>query len=491
MKLSQNALAQLPKTVQPLAYCREELKTGIFHLGVGGFHRSHQAVYLDDLFGCRPEAREWAISGIGLMEQDRKMRDVLCQQDCLFTVVERTAEKDQARIVGSIKQIFGPDEVARGIEQIAAPQIRIVTMTITEKGYCYNNTLRSLDLTGPRIAEDLKNPLNPHSAVGLLVAGLERRFQNGRMPITILSCDNLPGNGKVTRQVVLEYATALKKADLIHWIEQSVAFPNSMVDRITPVTEPEHIEWLKKNYGVEDDWPVMCEGFRQWIIEDRFINGRPALEEVGVQFSSSVHAYEKMKIRLLNGGHSALAYLSYLMGYRLVYEACQDVDMQRYLKQLMEKEIEPTLDPVPGVNLREYEAMLLTRFANPKIKDMVQRLAMDGAPKLVNNLIPCAKERLEHGKDVGLLALALAGWIRYLAGEDEQGQPIEIIDPLKPFLTKAAQDRENGWREIISNKELFGDFLTNSRTFQEAIGKAIAAINKYGARKALQIALSE
>ncbi|MBV9391115.1 MAG: mannitol dehydrogenase family protein, partial [Verrucomicrobia bacterium] len=333
LRLNQANLANVPPTIPTPAYDRSKKQFTIAHIGVGGFHRAHQAVYLDDLL---QQESGWRIAGIGLLEQDRRMRDVLSSQDYLYAVVERSAASDKARIIGSIGEyLFAPEERDLVIDKMTEPTTPIVSLTITENGYYVNQATGEFDDRNPEILYDLDNPHQPKCSFGFIVEALDRQRRRGLQPFTLLSCDNLQGNGEVARKMILAFAE-LRDPGLRNWIESNVSFPNSMVDRITPATTDEDRAMVRDKFQIEDGWPVVCEPFRQWVIEDHFPAGRPAWEKAGAQITDDVLPYEKMKIRLLNAGHQALCYIGMLLGYKFAHEAMGDDSIRKFVKRMMD-----------------------------------------------------------------------------------------------------------------------------------------------------------
>jgi mannitol 2-dehydrogenase len=463
-RLNKKTLAMLPSNVAVPAYDRDSITPGIVHIGVGGFHRAHEAVYLDDLMALGG-ANDWGICGVGLRSEDRAMHDALVPQDCLYTVVTRSAEGDQARIVGSlIHYLFAPEEETTVRALLASPQIRIVSLTITEGGYGASSQ-------------------QPGNVFDYLAEALNQRRLKSIPPFTVLSCDNLQHNGTVARDALLTYASR-QNADLAAWIAQNVAFPNCMVDRITPQTTESDRHLARTEFGLEDAWPVVCEPFRQWIIEDKFSDGRPEWERVGVQFVSDVAPYESMKLQLLNGSHFALAYLGFMAGFTTVPVAMADPPFRRFIQQLMDKEVTPLLSPVPGIDLSDYKATLLTRFDNPAIKDQITRLCLDGSSKFPKFLLPSLREALATGGPHRLLTLALAGWLRYLDGRAENGQSYTIDDPQAERLTAAARVGRHDPRPLLALTDIFGS-LAQSAVFVQQLSTDLAALYDHGARVTL------
>ena len=349
VNVSQSSLMKLRPEVARPSYDRGVLKQHTVHVGVGGFHRAHQAEYLDDLLHL-PDTERWGECGLGVLTSDDRMREALAGQDYLYTVVERSAEVQSARVIGSMTgYVYAPEDREAAIEKMAAPETRIVSLTITEGGYFIDEGTREFLADHPAIEQDLSDPARPSTSIGLIAAALDRRRLGGLRPFTVMSCDNLQGNGDVIRKVLLAYA-GLANPGLQEWIAEHVAFPNSMVDRITPATTETDIAFLAERFGIEDAWPVVCEPFRQWVIEDQFCDGRPAWEKVGVEIVADVAPYEIMKMRLLNGSHLAMAYLGALAGLTYVHEILEDGIFVAFLESFME-EVTPIVPQIPGVSV--------------------------------------------------------------------------------------------------------------------------------------------
>ncbi len=486
-RLSQSILPAL--TIAKPAYDRATLTAGIVHFGVGGFHRAHQAVYLDDLMN-RGKAQEWSICGVGLLPGDSRMRDALVPQDGLYTVVTRDRQGDQARVVGSIvRYLLAPDDPELVLAALAAPGTRLVTLTITEGGYNTDGHTGTFNMNHPDIAHDLAHPARPVSVFGYLAEGLVRRRRAGLAPFSILSCDNIQGNGTVMARCMEAFAGA-RDPHLARWMETNVAFPNCMVDRITPQTTDAERDLARTEFGIDDAWPVVCEPFRQWVIEDVFSNGRPPLEDVGAQLVADVRPYETIKLRLLNAGHSALGYLGWLAGYRTIDCVASDPQFQAFLRGLWDSEVTPLLLPVPGMDLAEYKATLLTRFANPRIADQVARICLDGSSKMPKFLLPSLHEQLAQNGPRRALTLATAGWLRYLSGVDEQGQAYKVDDPQATLLQARAVEGGSDPRPLLSVRSVFGDLGDNTAFVQE-LGKSLTQLYAQGARATLAAHLGE
>lgn len=483
-RLTNASLNSLPESVQRPTYDRSKIKAGILHFGVGAFHRSHQALALDQLM-AQGKANDWGIIGVGLLPGDSKMRDALKPQDCLYTLVTKFSDgKFQYQVIGSIiDYIFAPDDPQVLLEKLADPQIKIVSLTITEGGYSFDRVTGEFDPTTPAIAKDLVSATNPVSSFGYIVEGLRLRREKGIEPFTIQSCDNIQENGEVAKKMITAFAK-MKDSDLGAWIEANVAFPNSMVDRITPVTLPEDVAATEKHLGLVDAWPVVCEPFFQWVIEDHFPLGRPKFEDAHVQMVKDVMPYELMKLRLLNGSHQGLCYFGRLSGYHYVHEVLQDPLISQFLTNYMNKEATPTLRPVPGVNLDDYKKQLIERFSNAQVKDTVARLAAESSDRIPKWLVPVIREQLAADRDVTLCAAIVASWARYDEEIDENGKPIDVVDPLKNELVAIAKTQRQNPLAFIENKKLFGDLAGDER-FTKPYLAALDSLHKVGAQKTL------
>lgn len=475
-------MARLPSNVERPTYDRSKLKAGILHFGVGGFHRAHQAMSIDRLLNLGL-ASDWAICGVGLLEGDRRMAEVFERQDNLFTMIEKHADgRKEATVIGSIiDYLFAPDDAEAVIEKLAHPDTKIVSLTITEGGYNFDRVTGEFDATNPGVVADLAVGNTPTTIFGFITEGLALRKERGLQPFTVLSCDNIPGNGDMAKAMFTAFAQ-LKDSELASWIESEVQFPNSMVDRITPVTSEDDIALAAQITGLEDAWPVVCEPFFQWVIEDHFTLGRPPLEKVGVQFTDDVMPFELMKLRLLNASHQGLCYFGYLSGYRFAHEAMADAVIATFLRRYMDEEGTPTLPPVPGVDLDAYKDSLIERFSNPEIRDTLARLCAESSDRIPKWLIPVVREQLAAGRPVQLSAAIVASWARYAEGVDEEGQEIQVVDPLKDELVPLAKSQRQNRLAFIRNEKLFGDLATNS-VFVEAYLWALNTIIDKGAHE--------
>ena len=490
IRLAQKNLAVLSPEVRVPRYDRAELLPHTVHLGVGGFHRAHQAVYLDDLLSL-PDTPRWGECGIGVLKSDDRMRDALRPQDFLYTVVERSAGTPSARVIGSlVDYIYAPESRESAIEKMAAPDTRIVSLTITEGGYYIDESTGAFLADHPDIQHDLQHPAQASSSMGLIAEALDRRRRRGLAPFTVMSCDNLQGNGHVVRGVLLAFA-GLRDPALQQWIAEEVAFPNSMVDRITPQTTPADIAFLSERFGVDDAWPVMTEPFRQWVVEDSFCNGRPEWEKVGVQLIADVVPFELMKMRLLNGSHLAMAYLGALHGVTYVHEIMADPLFASFITRFME-EVTPVVPVIPGTSVTVYKATLMERFANPTINDQVTRICSEGSAKIPKWLLPSIAELIEQRAAIKLLSFVIASWIFYLGQEvDERGAPLDIVDHRARELRGLAVSAGRDPRPLLSVKSIFGDRLVADTAFVQAVQEGIDRLSQTGVEASIRHYLAQ
>ncbi|MEV6258593.1 mannitol dehydrogenase family protein [Nocardia sp. NPDC051911] len=467
------------------SYDRSRITTGIVHFGVGGFHRAHQAMYVDRLLE-RGLGDEWGICGVGVLPGDRRMRDVLRAQDGLYTL--STVAPDgtwTTRAIGSLVDYrYAPDDPGTVVAKLAAASTRIVSLTITEGGYHIATATGEFDPDDPGIRADLAGNAPPGTVFGLVTEALARRRSRDIAPFTVLSCDNIEGNGNIARRMFGAFA-ALRDPGLGAWVTEQVRFPNSMVDRITPVTPPGATGEIARRYGLTDRWPVVAEPFAQWVLEDSFGLGRPAFEEVGVQVVADVTPYELMKLRLLNASHQALCYFAYLSGYRLVHEAAQDPVFRRFLTRYMDAEATPTLRAVPGVDLGDYKRTLLDRFANPAIGDTIARLCAESSDRIPKWLLPVVRAQLGSGGPIDCAAAVVASWARYAEGVDEHGHPIEVVDRLRDRLVPLARRQREQPTAFLGERSLFGDLVDNPR-FVTAYLAALDSLRTRGAHATVE-----
>jgi len=483
-QLNQENLSQIRAKFSCPNYDRSELKTGIVHIGVGGFHRAHQAYYIHQLLKD-PDVSDWGICGVGLREADRKICNILKNQDYLYAlIIQHPNGKVETEVIGSIKDfLLAADSSDLVIDRMSHADTKIVSLTITEGGYNFNPSTGDFNFDNPDIQHELIHKDKPRTVFGFLTAALKRRQINGLPPFTILSCDNIQHNGDVTRRMMLAFAQR-QDAQLAAWIADNVAFPNTMVDRITPVTTPEAITYLQDTYGVNDEWPVVCEPFIQWVVEDKFSNGRPPLERLGVQFVPDVSPFEKMKIRLLNAGHSVLGIPGAIHGHATINACMSDPVFALFMRRFMDKEVSPVVGIIEGIDLEIYKDNLEERFANPNIKDSVSRICSESSAKLPKFLIPTIKENLTSGGSIEYATLVLAAWCYYSDREvNESNEPIEIIDFMKTELHEAAKNTVNNKLSFVSQVELFGNLVENQRFIEKYIESIELIYSKNDIRK--------
>ena len=485
LKLGTATLSKLPAEVARPNYDRSKVSVGIVHFGTGGFHRAHQAMYVDQLMN-QGLALDWGICGVGIMPADQRMRDALKSQDSLFTLVTKHPDGHyEARVIGSIIDfLYAPDDVEKVIETLAAPSTRIVSLTITEGGYNFHHVTGEFDYDNPAVVKDLEGKAPPATVFGLVIEALRRRRERGIPPFTVMSCDNIQSNGDVAKKMFTAFALR-KDPALGEWIVANVAFPNAMVDRITPVTATSDIEQVAQRFGIEDAWPVVCEPFTQWVLEDHFPLGRPPFEKAGVQLVKDVVPYELMKLRLLNASHQALTYFGYLSGYRFAHEVTQDPLFETFLLNYMEHEGSPTLMPVPGVDLDLYRRTLIARFANPEVRDTLARLCAESSDRIPKWLVPVIRANLASGGEIRRSAAVVASWARYAEGKDEQGEPITVVDRMKDELMAVAAQNRGNIKAFIENRKVFGDLCDNPR-FVEAYTEALTSLYEVGAKETVR-----
>lgn len=459
----------LPAGVSVPGYDRRALSPGVLHIGVGNFHRAHQAYYFHRLFELGQD-HDWAIIGAGLMHFDTSMREKLAAQDWLTTVVELDPEGYRADIIGSMIDFIAV-EPASLIAAMQRPEIRIVSLTVTEGGYFLSAETGGFDPGHPAILRDAASRDDPQTVFGAMIAALAARRANGAAPFTVMSCDNLPENGHVARATLLGLARLIDP-ELADWIATHVAFPNSMVDCITPATGPREIDLVRTRFGINDAAPVVCEPFRQWVMEDNFPLGRPSLEKVGVEFVSDVAPYELMKLRILNGGHAAIAYASALLGHHFVHDAMTDPLISGFLHKLTIEEILPTVPHIEGVSLSRYIIVVAARFANAALGDTIPRLCLDGSNRQPKFILPTIEARLLAGQPVDGLALEVALWCHYCAGSRDDGTTIDLDDPNAARLREHALAARSDPHAFLAMPDVFGA-LAEAPAFVAAFCKAL------------------
>jgi len=478
IKLNQMNLAEVAKKISCPNYDRSKVKAGIVHVGIGGFHRAHQAFYTDQLLHDT-SITDWGICGVALLDFDTKIYNTLKEQDGLYTLVIKELDGTLTkRVIGSIVEcLYAPENPMQVIEKMAHQDIKIITLTITEGGYNYNEATEAFDFENPQIQYDLEHPDAPKTIFGYLTQALKRRKEHG-LAITIQSCDNIKGNGDLAKRMLLSYVEQAEP-DLIAWIEDNVSFPNSMVDRITPATSPVDISNLNASSGIDDAWPVVCEPFHQWVIEDEFKAGRPAWETVGAQFVDDVDPFEKMKLALLNAGHSVLGILGALKGCTTIDEAVHNPEISTFLRLYMDEEVTPILSDLEGVDLEKYKATLLHRFGNIYMKDQIERICSETSAKLPIFILPTVNAQLAGQGSVDFAASVIAAWAIYSLGKDENHDDLIIKDVMANTLAKQAQMATSDPAKFLELESIFGKLRT-SKPFVNAFTNAYETISNNG-----------
>ncbi len=475
-------LSELGESIPVPGYDRAGLRRSIVHIGVGGFHRAHLATYIHEL--CGKGHRGWAIVGAGVLSSDRTIAEALEAQDDLYCLITRAAEQTSVEIIGSIVDyILAFPDPETLIARIASPDTQVISLTITEGGYPVD------DLTGRYDPDSAM--AGDGSAFAVVAAGLDRRRRAGIGPLTVLSCDNIISNGDVARRSLVGEARRLDPS-LAEWIESSIAFPNSMVDRITPATSPSDREWLRTHYQIEDRWPVVTEPFRQWVVEDAFAGDRPPLEELDVIVTSDVEPYELAKLRLLNAGHSSIAYLAALAGIEHVHSAMADASIRTYLGALLETEAKPVLPEAAGIDPDAYIDSLIERFSNPQIRDQIARLCLDGSVKFPKFLLPTIRAQLAIGGPIALSALALAGWCQYLGGSTMTGSRIEpAADPLLDEAVDHAEASRDNPRAFLDFAQVFPPDIAEHPRFVAAFDRQLRRLRTGGLSSTIEATLND
>jgi mannitol 2-dehydrogenase len=487
VKLNLSSVRGLDARVVVPRYAQANITPGIVHFGVGNFHRAHFQVYLDDLFNMGLD-HDWGVIGAGVMAHDEKMRQMLAAQDYLSTVVQMDANFTAARVTSVMVDFIPPEDRQKLIATLADPAIRIVSLTVTEGGYMINPSTGKFDPQHPALQRDAKAMTDPTSVFGLILAGLMRRKAAGIPPYTVMSCDNVPHNGVVTRNAIAGLARLFDPA-LADWVETQVSFPNAMVDRIATATTDVQRQMLRDTFAVEDAWPVFSEDFIQWVIEGEFPLGRPQWEKVGAQFVADVTPFEYMKIRILNGGHAAIAYVGSLMDIHFVHDAMAHPVIGAYFTKLEETEILPTILPVPNTAIPDYLNLIRRRFANPKVADTERRLAFDGSNRQPKFIVPPVADNLKAGRSVDGLALATASWCRYCYGETDSGKTIEPNDPSWDRLQALAREAKSDPMAWLTMDDVYGE-VAKSEVFRAAFAKALTSLWDKGTEQTLKAYIS-
>lgn len=479
-RLNQAEISALPKDVLLPSYDRNAIKPGIVHLGIGAFHRAHQAFYTEAVLN--QFGGDWGIIGCSL--RSASVRDQLAPQDGLYTLVERSGEGEKLQLIGAVKEtLVGPEDPAGLVAIMANPDIKIVSLTVTEKGYCHDPATGDLNLNHPDIQHDLDNLATPKSAIGFLVGALKIRFEAGQKAFTLLSCDNLPNNGRVLEKVVTQFAEKVS-AEFAQWIKANATFPCTMIDRIVPATTDDDRREIEARLGLRDEGMVVCEPFTQWVVEDKFADGRPAWEKVGVLMTDDVEAFEKIKLRLLNGSHSTMAYTGYLSGFQYIAEVMQQPAFVNLIKTYMAREAGETVQAPTGFDIEEYKQQLRDRFSNPALKHKTWQIAMDGSQKLPQRLLETLREQLARDGHIDIICLGVAAWIRYVSGVDELGKAIEVSDPLASKLREACDANKGNPRAmveaVVSISQVFGNDLIGNERFVSTTTEWLARFYEKG-----------
>ncbi len=485
MKLSQKSLKDVDPRVAVPRFDRARLGPGILHVGIGNFHRAHQAVYLNDLLNAGGDPA-WGILGAGVWGPDAEMRSKLAAQDYLSSVVEVDGDGLSAQITGAMMGFLPvqPGDNRAIAQALDNPETRIVSLTVTEGGYYINAATGRFDPTHPAVAADIATPGSCHTIFGTIVTALAARRAAGQAPFTVMSCDNLPGNGDITRQAVLDIAQAIDP-DLASWISDRVGFPNSMVDRITPATSDRERALMQSEFGIEDQSPVFCEPFRQWVMEDRFSDGRPAFQDAGVVLTDDIHDFEAMKIRILNGGHAIMAYPAGLMGIDFAHEAMLDPLIKPFLIKVLTDDVLPFVAPVPGYTPQSYLDLIVKRFSNPGVADTIARLCHDGSNRQPKFVIPSIRDNLQGGRVPHGLALASAMWCRYCAGLDDAGQAIAPNDPNWDRLNSTAVKAQADPSVWTGQAAIYGD-LGQTPEFAAGFARSLASLARVGTAQTIR-----
>lgn len=479
-RLNQAEISALPKDVLLPSYDRNAIKPGIVHLGIGAFHRAHQAFYTEAVLN--QFGGDWGIIGCSL--RSASVRDQLAPQDGLYTLVERSGEGEKLQLIGAVKEtLVGPEDPAGLVAIMANPDIKIVSLTVTEKGYCHDPATGDLNLNHPDIQHDLDNLATPKSAIGFLVGALKIRFEAGQKAFTLLSCDNLPNNGRVLEKVVTQFAEKVS-AEFAQWIKANATFPCTMIDRIVPATTDDDRREIEARLGLRDEGMVVCEPFTQWVVEDKFADGRPAWEKVGVLMTDDVEAFEKIKLRLLNGSHSTMAYTGYLSGFQYIAEVMQQPAFVNLIKIYMAREAGETVQAPTGFDIEEYKQQLRDRFSNPALKHKTWQIAMDGSQKLPQRLLETLREQLARDGHIDIICLGVAAWIRYVSGVDESGKAIEVSDPLASKLREACDANKGNPRAmveaVVGISQVFGNDLIGNERFVSTTTEWLARFYEKG-----------
>ena len=485
--LNNQALEELPAAVATPRYNRNLLSAGIVHLGIGAFHRAHQAWYTEQVLS--DAAPDWGIVGASLRSPG--VRDQLAPQNYLYSLVVKGNEGQSVQVIGSVLDVFvAPESPHALLETLAREEIRIVSLTITEKGYCHDPASGTLNLQHPDIQHDLANPHAPKSALGFIVYALRKRRAAGAPGFTLLSCDNLPSNGQLLQRVVMAFARQVD-GELADWIADNTRFPCTMIDRIVPATTDADRDALEQQLGVRDNAAVMAEPFTQWVVEDHFLRGRPAWEESGATFVEDVEPFELIKLRLLNGCHSLLAYSGYLAGFETVADVMGEPAFAALAESFLASEASAAVEAPAGFDLADYRQQLLQRFANRALRHRTWQIAMDGSQKIPQRWLGTLRHQLQSGGSIKHLSLALACWIRYVSAVDDAGNPIEVSDPLaaelKTLAERCGNDPEALAHGFLNFTPVFGEDLRDNTRLQDALVAQLARVIEQGALGAVRL----
>lgn len=483
--LNAENLEVLPANVGVPAYNRDAIKTSILHIGVGNFHRSHQAFYINELIDKYKDLN-YGICGVDLLDSDRKMYNILKDQDGLYTIYTKEPNgAHKAKIIGSIVEYFyGPENPLAVIERMSSPDIKIISLTIAEDGYHLNEITGAFDINHPAVAEDIKNPFSPKTVFGYLTQSFKLRKLRGIAGCTILSCDNIKSNGDTIKKSLLEYVSKVEP-ELLKWITKNTTFPNTMVDRINPITSSQDRNTLKEDFSIDDQWPVIVEPFSQWVIEDKFVHETPAWERVGVQYTDSIAPYENLKLKLLNASHTILGILGTLHGYKTVYEATNDDDFLTFLQAFLDEEVTPTLSDSNLDAIERYKKSIISRFQNPHINDQLFRICQESSAKIPLFILPTVKAQLLSNKKIEKAALIIAAWAKYNDGIDDNENSYEIVDTMSGTLIRTAALSIQNPMKFIEIKAVFGDLAQNP-LFVDAYLNAIDKVRKNNIKQCIK-----
>lgn len=480
-RLHPTELGSVSAKIKQPGYDRQDLKTGIVHLGIGAFHRAHQAWYTEQCLNLQKDM-SWGILGVSL--RSATVQNQLLPQDCFYTVVEKDSCKENYHIIGAIKDVLvAPHDPQEVISRMVADETKIISLTVTEKGYCHNPSTGNLDISHPDIQFDLANIHRPKTAIGFICAALQQRQKAGNKAFTVLSCDNLSNNGSLLKNLILQFAEQLDKR-LHRWLQAELHCPSTMVDRIVPATTTEDIMQLEQRSGYVDRGMVVTEPFSQWIIEDKFAGSKPCWEKMGALLVDDVTPYEEMKLRLLNGAHSIIAYLGTVTGHAYVADIIAKPLLKQYVQCFMTQAAESINAPA-GIDIPDYQAQLLARFTNTALLHKTTQIAMDGSRKIPQRWLNTIRYRLKQGDDIDLLSFALATWIYHLGGKNEIGEQIVVSDPIAEMLQErllvAGNDTQKIINTCLSVEAVFGSDLMSNTKLHSTVKRWYRRLRKKGA----------